>query len=259
MKRLVAGVALVAWLGCGFDSKGAGAASQMGTSESGDDLSTSSSSATTLTTVDGPGDTTTTSENTSSSEESSSSHDVSSGDTSGLESTTGESGSTDEGHSGPRPCASIHEIVVLAEDALLTGDWTLEMSELGEGMYAYPNGNELNGYGGTATFPVDVPCADEWYVWTRFYDWGMQDSWYIRVDGQPGAKEAIFEGDCTSGGNNWSWAVLNYREPTAPGCQYLHNPWIMDWDPGEHTVELEIRETASVARLIVVNDPNFTP
>lgn len=180
-------------------------------------------------------------------------------DTTGVD--TGRTSNEDDTTTTGEPvlCARTHELVIHAEDADLTGDWTLESSEMGEGMYLYPNGNENAGYMGTATFTIDVPCADDWYVWTRYFDWGSQDSWYIRVDGEPGSKQAIFEGGCTATGNHWAWAAMNYRELDADGCDYLHDPWVQAWDAGEHTVEFEIRETSSISRIVVVNDPGFTP
>jgi hypothetical protein len=258
-------VALIFGSGCGFDAaggSGSGTDSDSGSSGDGNDVSTSASPGTSTTRADTTvaedttGDTTVEDDTSAEDDTTSSTGD----ETSGLDTMTesSDSGNEDTTTGEPVACTRTHELLALAEDAVLTGDWTLEMSQIGEGMYANPNGSEPGGEG-TLTFAVDVPCADDWYVWARFYDWGGQDSWYIRVDGEQGSKEAIFEGDCTQTGSNWDWAVMNYRETTAGSCDYLYDPWVQTWDPGQHTVEFEIREHSSLARIIVVNDPGFTP
>jgi hypothetical protein len=247
-------------VGCGFDSSGIGSGSMTGSetgSTDGEDASTTRDTSTSR------GDTTR-SDDTSSED---TSNEVTSGSSSSADDTVGLQTTTDDGDSGdedttsgePVTCTRPHEVVVVAEEAVITGDWTLATSEMGEGMYLNPNGSELGGNQGTATFTVDVPCADDWYVWTRFYDNYNHDSWYIRVDGEPGSKEAIFEGDCTPVGGYWDWAVMNYREILSLTCSYVHDPWVQAWEPGEHTVQFEIRDHASIARIIVVNDPAFTP
>jgi hypothetical protein len=254
-------------VGCGFDSSGIGSGSMTGSetgSTHGEDASTTRDPDTSTSRGD-----TTRSDDTSSED---ASNEVTSGEdtmgssssadeTMGLQTATddGDSGDEDSTSGDPVSCTRQHELVVVAEDAVITGDWTLEASTMGEGMYLNPNGSELGGNQGTATFTVDVPCADDWYVWTRFYDNYGEDSWYIRTDGEPGSKEAIFEGDCTLVGGYWDWAVMNYREILSLQCTYVHDPWVQAWEPGEHTVQFEIREHASIARIIVVNDPAFTP
>jgi hypothetical protein len=141
---------------------------------------------------------------------------------------------------------------MLAEDADLTGDWTLQQSGAGEGMYAYPGGSN-----GSLLFTVDVPCDDDWYVWIRYYNNGTEDSWFCEVDGQPQPR-AIVEGDC-GGGQGWAWSLMNWRDQNDGPCVYIEDPWVHTWDMGIHYIEFFRRETSSIARLIITNDPNYTP
>mgnify|MGYP002619553633 FL=1 len=243
-------MALVCCAACGFDTSGSGAGGGSGDTTGGVGDSTSQG---VITTPTG-----------SASDEGTSvddgNADTGVANTDGADDTSGADTTEDDTTTeAVVSCTRTHEIVALVEDAVLTGSWTLESSGIGEGTYANPNGNEAQGTEGTITFSFDVPCADDWYVWIRFYDWGSQDSWYVRVDGEPGPKEAIAEGDCTPAGHNWDWALLNYRDREAPDCEYVYDPWVQTWNAGEHTVEFEILEHSSLARLVIVNDPDFMP
>jgi hypothetical protein len=135
----------------------------------------------------------------------------------------------------------------------VSGDWSHEQSGLGEGIYAYPGGPD-----GSLLFTVDVPCDDDWYVWIRFFDNNNEDSWFCTVDGQP-QPPAIVEGNCVGGQPGWDWALMNWRDPSDPPCQYVEDPWIHTWATGIHEIEFFYRETSSIARLIITNDPGYTP
>lgn len=165
---------------------------------------------------------------------------------------SGGDSSTGDGTSGGGACEGNEELTLLAEDAELNGGWALHESTQGEGMYAEPEGQ------GSILFTVPVPCDDDWHVWIRYYDYGQEDSWFGQVDGIPDPP-CIVEGDCEAGGESWRWGEMNWRDPNADPCVYEQDPWVHTWSAGDHEIEFFTREASAIARLIVTNDPAFTP
>ncbi|TPV95061.1 MAG: hypothetical protein B7733_11940 [Myxococcales bacterium FL481] len=105
--------------------------------------------------------------------------------------------------------------------------------------------------GATTTLDLDVPCADTWHIYVRGLDWGSRDSFWVRVDEM--ATEVVFELDCTSTGGGLKWRALNWRDQGAPRCEYRHDPWLVEWGAGAHTLSLRPRESYALARVLVTN------
>jgi len=153
-------------------------------------------------------------------------------------------------------CDRLVVLEVPVEDAQLDGGWNLMMSMQGEGMIAVMTGGR-----GDITYSVDAPCDDTWHVWVRWYeDGGAQNSFFAAVDGAPDPA-AIFEHSCpTAGfGQGWTWSEMTWRDPDAPTCQYVEDPWTFDWSAGPHELVYGFREAVAMARITLTNDPNFTP
>jgi hypothetical protein len=166
------------------------------------------------------------------------------------------SGATTSGE--PVGCDRPVQIELGADQAELSGDWQLVMSQFGEGMVA---GIDMGAFEptGTVHWDVDVPCDGDWLVWVRGTDFGGDDSFFARLDGEP-EPAPIFELDCEFDGDGYVWAVLNWRDPEAGmPCEHVLDPWIAQWSAGVHTFELDFREAPAVARIVVTNDPDFVP
>ncbi len=168
--------------------------------------------------------------------------------------TTGDTGSTTD---VPGACAGIEMFEMLPSEATHTGAWELGMSMIGEGEISLI-ANPGAGVDGSVLFEPDVPCADTWYIWVRYYEQGQEDSYFVTVDGEP-MPEAVFEGDCTGGGQGYDWAALNWRDPDAGPCEYLEDPWAPDWGPGLHQIEFSYRESQALGRILLTNDQDFVP
>ncbi|MFT5432482.1 MAG: hypothetical protein ACI9OJ_003181, partial [Myxococcota bacterium] len=153
-------------------------------------------------------------------------------------------------------CSEVITFELQPSDASVTGNWGLGSSMLGEGPI-----NLLDSTGGTQgniRFKPNIPCADEWHVWVRYFQDGSNDSYFATLDGSP-SPAAIFEGDCSNGGQGYGWAQLNWRDAQAAACDYIANPWVVQWKPGEHVIEFSFRESAAMGRILLTNDPNFVP
>lgn len=183
---------------------------------------------------------------TSTSDESSSSADDST-------SSGGESSST-----GGNACAETVKISIPTTDAQLSGDWAVVMSMVGEGLILQvPNNNDT---AGTAVFDVDIPCDDTWTIWARMLNYQNQDSSFVQLDGQPNPGE-INAIDCNALFPNlasWNWRKLNRRDPEDE-CEFLEDPWTADWLTGPHTITFLYRDSESLGRVFVTNDPNYVP
>jgi hypothetical protein len=167
---------------------------------------------------------------------------------------TGDSGEPGD-TGGNTACARTVQIELDAADATLTGGWQLQTSMLGEGEIAAISGQA----DGSVLWEPDIPCDDTWYIWVRYFENGGDDSYFATLDGEPNPA-AVFEGDCTFGGDGWGWALLNWRDEATQGaCEYTEDPWAPDWTAGVHAIELSYRETIAVARIVVTNDEAFTP
>ncbi len=192
--------------------------------------------------------------------------------TSGAGSTTSGAGSTTTGAAsttgagsttgGVQTCQGFHEIVLTAEDASLSGDWKLVMSQQGEGKIARIPLSVWNPEGEVA-WQVEVPCDDTWHIFVRGYDWQDEDSYFAQVDGAPN-PEAIMELDCTgdpqNGNGVYRWREMNWRAQGEDVCNYVEDPWTFDWAAGSsHDVVFSFRESRALARIVVTNDPNWQP
>ena len=105
-----------------------------------------------------------------------------------------------------------------------------------------------------AAFEVQVPCSDTFHVWVRGFDEGTDDSFFAEVDGAPIPQE-IFDLDCSGQGQGYIWAELNQRL----GQCGLDDPWVQDWTAGVHDVVFYPRESISISRIQITNDPNYVP
>ncbi len=150
-----------------------------------------------------------------------------------------------------------------ADEATLTGDWVLGSSQLApeEGNIVFPETGGGGGGGGpaqgSATFALDFPCDDDWYVWVKGLDRGSDDSFFVRVDGEP-SEGAIFDLDCEFGNEQGSyiWELLNERiDPQGCGED---NPWVISAD-GSVDLEFEEREPSAISAIAFSNDPGYTP
>lgn len=153
-------------------------------------------------------------------------------------------------------CDELLTVEVSAADAVLTGDWELGESQVGEGTIALVTPPNTDG---TVTFAADIPCDDTWRVWVRAVNFGSADSFFVRLDGEPAGDPEAFVMDCGPGGNGYLWRELNRLDPKGGACDYADNPWQQQWQQGTHEVEFSFREGRAVSRLIFTNDPDFTP
>ncbi|RMG98666.1 MAG: hypothetical protein D6705_05195 [Deltaproteobacteria bacterium] len=163
---------------------------------------------------------------------------------------------------GSQACQDVHEIVLDAEDATLTGDWELTMSMLGEGMIAFIPFN-VNNPDGDVVWNVEVPCEDTWHIFVRGFDVQNEDSYFAQVDGEPNPA-AIMEVDCTGDPmgmqGEYRWREMNWRAQGDGPCQYVEDPWTFDWAAqSSHDVVFSYRESRAIARIVVTNDPNWQP
>jgi hypothetical protein len=165
---------------------------------------------------------------------------------------------TDEpGTTTGEPMGACNEIITFEmqpSEASYSGGWMVGMSMLGEGEIAQYN---MFG-GGSFIYEPDIPCDDTWYIWARARDSGSDDSYFATLDGEP-VPEAIFEGDCTTGGDDYHWTVLNWRDQAAMACDYVENPWAPEWTAGVHQIEFSYREALAMGRILITNDDAFVP
>jgi hypothetical protein len=154
-------------------------------------------------------------------------------------------------------CLGVETFEMLPSEATLSGDWQLGMSMIGEGEIAVV-GQMGGGTDGSVLFEPDIPCDDTWYIWVRAFDQGNNDSYFATLDGEP-MPPAIFEGDCTAGGQGYDWAVLNWRDEAAAPCDYVEDPWAPDWAAGTHQIEFSYREATAMGRILLTNDPALVP
>lgn len=190
------------------------------------------------------------------------------------EATTAETSTTDETTgeppppetTGPPSCEEMfYKGIALVLDAQVVPPMVAEMSTKGEGIVAYSSQSEQ----GTVTFSFDLPCAGSFALWGRVLDAepGVNnydpDSFYVRVDG--GAEGGWYYGCQTTGlPSGYHWLRVRTGQQGAPCDQQA--PLTVDLSAGVHTVTLRNREqqdgqgnVAAVARVLLVNDPNYTP
>jgi hypothetical protein len=154
-------------------------------------------------------------------------------------------------------CNEIVQFEMLPSEATHSGAWELGMSMVGEGEISALN--QMGGTEGSILYEPEIPCDDTWYIWVRYWEQGAEDSYFATVDGEP-MPEAIFEGDCTGGGQGYNWRALNWRDPVAGGpCEYVADPWAPDWTTGTHQLEFTFRESLAMGRILITNDPAFVP
>jgi hypothetical protein len=167
--------------------------------------------------------------------------------------TTDEPGTSSSTGDPMGACTEVVTFEMQPSEATYEGGWMLGMSMLGEGEIAqYQFG------GGSFVYEPDIPCDDTWYIWARALDQGSDDSYFATLDGEP-MPEAIFEGDCTGGGNGYLWAVLNWRDQAAMACDYVENPWAPAWTAGVHQIEFSFREVGGMGRILITNDQDYVP
>lgn len=167
-------------------------------------------------------------------------------------------GTTDTGDTGSMggDCEGIEQWEILPSEATYSGAWELGMSMVGEGEISVLN--QMAGVEGSVLYEIDIPCNDTWYIWTRYWEQGADDSYFVTLDGEP-MPAAIFEGDCTGGGQGYGWAALNWRDEGDPPCTYVEDPWAPQWDTGIHEFEFSFRESLAMGRILITNDETFVP
>ena len=144
------------------------------------------------------------------------------------------------------------------EQAALDG-WELTESMLDEGQVAVNLGAPTINDRVRWTFML--PCADTWFVWVRYYHFASGASYYAWLDETPEPPElAVFDGDCEDGITPfYAWEALRWRYEAADACETVAEPWVGEWDEGEHSVTLAKRDSPAIARALITNDPGFTP
>ena len=205
------------------------------------DPTSSTTTALTLTTTDDPATTT----GTSSTADTTAPSDTS--DTSTSETTDIPAG----------PCMGTVTVEQTPADAMLSGDWLLTMSNLGEGQVASLV-DPANKHSGAVRYTIDVPCDATWYIWLRVLDQAANDSYRVTLDGDPDPA-AIFDADCGNSGNSYKWARLNWRDPQSDPCEYLQNPWAPQWTTGTHQIEILYEESPAIGRVLLTTDMNAVP
>ncbi len=115
---------------------------------------------------------------------------------------------------------------------------------------------------GTASFPVQIPCDDDWHVWARARDDGPGDAMTVSIDG--GANE-LWDFDCSNAaGLSWHWTHLNFGD-LGVLCETGMSNWeVLSWSAGPHTVLLRGANTSNtvspyVSGLVVTNDASYVP
>ena len=176
----------------------------------------------------------------------------------GGESTGDDPTDTDDPPPPKGACEDIETFEMLPSEATHSGAWFQTMSMVGEGEISVYQGGGGGGGGGSVLYEPDIPCADTWYIWVRYWEDGDADSYFATLDGEPN-PEAIFEGDCTPGGDGYSWGVLNWRDQAANACEYVEDPWTPTWDAGVHEIEFSFRESFAMGRILLTNDPTLVP
>ncbi len=168
-------------------------------------------------------------------------------------------------------------IEISADQAILNDN--MHLGDIGGevGDYAYSEA-ELSG---RASFGFLVDCQDEYRAWAYVHDpvtgpfalgfWGDPDSFRVSFDADVGTRASWLYG-CElnaigKGGATWAWLPATDNE-------WCDGPPFITWvlDPGPHAFHMtnreagthmvsgsEIGEVAAVARVIITNDPGFTP
>lgn len=169
---------------------------------------------------------------------------------------------SDSSTTGAPDCPPI-KILELVEDADISFPMTKMQSMSGEGMIASSPIAMI----GSVEFTVDISCPDTYTVWARVYDDnpGPQvndpDSFTASVDGmQP--NDWIYGCETKDEPKGWSWQRITAL--TARDCDSAME-WTHPLEPGAHLIKLLNRESevndvsAAVARILVTNDPDYTP
>lgn len=151
----------------------------------------------------------------------------------------------------------------------------VETTLSGLGNYAYSEQENA----GTASFAFDVQCEDEFRVWALVHDpqagfedlgtLGDPDSYFVAFDGDGPTHwwyGCQMSGDNPLGGPAWAWVSVresqfcipsDFRRTLAPGPHHFR---ITNREAGTHMVTgLDIGYVAALSRVIITNDPNYSP
>lgn len=188
--------------------------------------------------------------------------------TTGDDTTTSSTTSSSTSTTGPASCADVfYKQIVKVDDATTVAPMIKAMSQQQpeEGIVAYSEVAEQ----GTVSFPIDVPCDGQLYVWGRVRDakpgTGSDDpdSFYTRVDAGP--ESSWFYG-CQTGGENSSYRWKRVRTGVQGEPCDDNTVWPVSVTAGAHTITLRNREPKSqvggvavIARLLVTSDPDASP
>ncbi|HVI01593.1 MAG TPA: hypothetical protein VM869_22915 [Enhygromyxa sp.] len=107
-------------------------------------------------------------------------------------------------------------------------------------------------------FFFDIPCDDEWHMWIRAIDHQSADSWRLSINDVTGYYHDM---DCTAqpAQAEYKWRHLNYRQQFAPACQYVQDPWVLNWDAGEYTVNYVYLDSYAMSRIWLTNTDQSPP
>ena len=117
--------------------------------------------------------------------------------------------------------------------------------------------------GGVASWEIDVPCADNWYLWGLVW-WSSlyEDSFYWTWDTWPESWvwDVYQQGCSPSASSDWYWDQLSLRTETGSCGDPEEDPAVLPLSAGSHTFFLFGRESGTaVAEFILTNDPAYVP
>ena len=116
--------------------------------------------------------------------------------------------------------------------------------------------------GGVASVSLDVPCADDWYLWgLAWWGSGSSDSFYWTWDTWPDTWVWDVMQQCgTTITADWYWDQVSQRTETGACAAPDVDPAVMPLSAGTHIFYLMGREgDTAVDEFILTNDPSFVP
>jgi len=150
-------------------------------------------------------------------------------------------------------CDKFVNLQYRAANAKFTGWRTFQSSSPSEQVVLRPSLSR-----GTVDFTIRIPCRDKWYIWIRAYDEFRNDSFRVQVDGSP-SSPSEFEVDCTPTGNQYRWTPLHSKRTNSSPCERKEDPWVQEWDSGNHHLIVYPLNAPVLSRIMVSNNPDFVP
>jgi len=115
---------------------------------------------------------------------------------------------------------------------------------------------------GVASISLDIPCADDWYLWgLAWWGSGASDSFYWTWDTWPETWVWDVMQQCgTTITADWYWDLVTQRTETGSCGAPEYDPAVMTLGAGAHLFYLMGREgDTAVDEFILTNDPSFVP